>query len=411
VFKININIGILTFGFNQWGGGIDFIKHMLNFLLEAKKNGADVSITLFLPKNTLLNTFKNYVYPIRGVVFQILQGKKIRWTRRPGFSRTYLENTFSDFNSNLKIVFCGPSFKSQLNAAKKSGIDLVFPCIDVPPVIFSIPWVGYIPDFQHCHLPQYFSKKEIIRRNKKFSEMLNQANHLVVYSKSVAQDAEVFFARYKAKIHTLPFCPCPQKEWVLNEIDVRSKYGVQSPYFLISNQFWVHKDHVTAFRAFAKYCKKGGKATLVCTGELSDSRFPFYFNEILILLNSLGIADKVKILGHIPKLDQIALLKKSLAVIQTTLFEGGPGGGSVYDSISLGIPAIVSNIPINLEIDCGDVVYFKVGNDTDLGDAMVTLDTKIYQRQSNNVLWSMGSKRKARGAESLMTVIREALKN
>jgi glycosyltransferase involved in cell wall biosynthesis len=130
----------------------------------------------------------------------------------------------------------------------------------------------------------------------------------------------------------------------------------------------------------------------------------------LILLNSLGIADKVKILGHIPKLDQIALLKKSLAVIQTTLFEGGPGGGSVYDSISLGVPAIVSNIPINLEIDCGDVVYFKVGNDTDLGDAMFTLDTKIYQRQSNNVLWSMNLKRRALGAESLIAVVNEALK-
>jgi glycosyltransferase involved in cell wall biosynthesis len=382
---------------------------MLNFLIEAKKNGEDVSITLFLPRDTLLNTLKNFVYPIRSALFQMVKREKIIWIQRPGFSAKYLENTFSDFNTHLKVVFCGRSFQSQLNAAKQYEVDLVFPCIDVPPISFSIPWVGYIPDFQHCHLPQYFSEKEIITRNKKFSEMLNQANNIVVYSKAVSNDADVFSPRYKAKIHTLPFCPCPQKEWVSNQIDVRSKYGVQSPYFLISNQFWAHKDHATAFRAFAKYCKMGGKASLVCTGEPSDNRFPFYFNDLLTLLNDLEISDKVKILGHIPKLDQIALLKKSVAVIQTTHFEGGPGGGAVYDAISLGIPAIVSNIPVNLEIDCGEVSFFNVGNHADLAEIMLTFDMKISQRKTNSHIWDLGLKRREFGAKSLMKVINEAL--
>ena len=53
-------------------------------------------------------------------------------------------------------------------------------------------------------------------------------------------------------------------------------------------------------------------------------------------MDELGINDDVEIVGHIPKLDQIALLKNSIAVIQPTLFEGGPGGGSAYDAISLG---------------------------------------------------------------------------
>lgn len=47
----------------------------------------------------------------------------------------------------------------------------------------------------------------------------------------------------------------------------------------------------------------------------------------MVLAKKLGIESKIKILGHIPKLEQIELIKNCIAVIQPTLFEGGPGGG------------------------------------------------------------------------------------
>ena len=56
-----------------------------------------------------------------------------------------------------------------------------------------------------------------------------------------------------------------------------------------------------------------------------DSQFPQHYTNLLDLLEKLDIQSDVKILGHIPKLDQISLLKKSISLIQPTLFEGGPG--------------------------------------------------------------------------------------
>lgn len=44
------------------------------------------------------------------------------------------------------------------------------------------------------------------------------------------------------------------------------------------------------------------------------------------------------------KLEQIEIMKDALGIIQTSLFEGGPGGGCVLDAISLETPSIVSNI-------------------------------------------------------------------
>jgi glycosyltransferase involved in cell wall biosynthesis len=63
-------------------------------------------------------------------------------------------------------------------------------------------------------------------------------------------------------------------------------------------------------------------------------------------------------------------MKHAHAVLQPTLFEGGPGGGSVYDAVSLGVPAIVSDIPVNLEIDDPTVSFFRARDPQDLAEKM-----------------------------------------
>ena len=72
-----------------------------------------------------------------------------------------------------------------------------------------------------------------------------------------------------------------------------------------------------------------------------------------------------------PKLDQIHLLRSSIALIQPTFFEGGPGGGSVYDAVSVGCSCIISDIAVNRELASESLVtYFKVGDANDLANVM-----------------------------------------
>jgi glycosyltransferase involved in cell wall biosynthesis len=403
-----MKISILTYGFSGWGGGIDFIRHMLTFLDESQKSEIGISKVLILPKDNMLGFVKKIAYPYRNLLKQLLKNEKLSWIKKRVYSQRYLQKTFSDFEQTTYIYFSGASFNSQLNSAVELGSDIVFPCIDVPPDNFRLPWIGYIADFQHLYYPQYFSASEINIRNRKFYNMLHQARHIIVYGRAVAMDAERFSPGYTAKIHVLPFCPTPQKEWLTSELDVRAKYEIQSEYFLISNQFWIHKDHATAFRAFAEYRKQGGNAVLICTGEISDYRFPQYFDELLDLLRNLGIYNVVKILGHIPKADQISLLKNSLAVIQTTLFEGGPGGGASYDAVSLGVPVIASSIPINLEMNCGDITFFEAGNHRELSRAMVASNFNKAEKKTNDELIAEGFERKLIIANSLLTIIKQA---
>jgi glycosyltransferase involved in cell wall biosynthesis len=47
-------------------------------------------------------------------------------------------------------------------------------------------------------------------------------------------------------------------------------------------------------------------------------------------------------------------------------FEGGPGGFSVYEAISLGKPVIVSDIEVNREILYKNISFFKKNNSHNL---------------------------------------------
>ena len=105
---------------------------------------------------------------------------------------------------------------------------------------------------------------------------------------------------------------------------------------------------------------------MVCTGETYDSRFPDHFKNLSKKFRKLINKGYIKILNVIPKNDQINLIRCSLGLIQPTLYEGGPGGFSVYESISIGKKVIISDIPINKEIKKGNKVFFKANNNNDL---------------------------------------------
>jgi glycosyltransferase involved in cell wall biosynthesis len=54
--------------------------------------------------------------------------------------------------------------------------------------------------------------------------------------------------------------------------------------------------------------------------------------------------------------------------MQPTLYEGGPGGGATFEAIGMGTPAVVSDIPVNREIDQGGVHFFRAGDAIDLAE-------------------------------------------
>ena len=85
-------------------------------------------------------------------------------------------------------------------------------------------------------------------------------------------------------------------------------------------------------------------------------------------------------------------------MLQPTLFEGGPGGGATFDAVALGVPSILSDLPVNLEINDPIVTFFKTGCAEALANALkLTVQEKsirqeidVLNQKSNNYARKLG---------------------
>jgi len=351
-----IRIGIPAHGFQDWAGGVDFLFTVVDGL-RAAAPGAELH--LLVPQARPVRRWKRLKLTLRRML-----GDGIRDRRATPLDCSALAALCDAVHS----IPPGPDAVAEASARLR--LDAVLPSHGVLPDSMACPWVGYIYDFQHRQLPMLFTDREIRKRDEAFARMVDAAPAVVVNSRDTAAEARKLYPHAAARIHSLPFNASPRPEW-FDDAAASEESVVGGPYFIVSNQFWVHKDHATAFRAFARVAAGRPDLRLVCTGQTSDYRRPEYFGTLVELLESLGVRDRVIITGLVPKAEQIRLLRAAVAVVQPTLCEGGPGGGAVYDAVSLGVRSIISDIPINRELtDEPTVSFFAVGDAESLAAGM-----------------------------------------
>ncbi|TAN00282.1 MAG: glycosyltransferase [Chitinophagaceae bacterium] len=347
-------IGIVADGFINWGGGIDLIRFITMALLIDKS----YEIVLLIPKK---NDTKRW---IKNILKKII--------KREGVQKLNL-HAFDEFKSQVTLRLYKDNLKCLEKVVRKEKIDILIPCIYPIKGLIRFPSVGYLYDFQHKYYPQFFSREEIDYRDKLFGEMVDMNSALIVNSLEVKKDILKFYPKSTCRIFSLPFCPVFIKSNINgNFYSIKQVYGLPDKFFLISNQFWMHKSHITAFEALRLMYNSlnSEEVKIVCTGDFQDYRSNRYFLSLKEKIEFLGLQKHIFFLGYIPKAHQIQILLNSIAVIQPTLFEGGPGGGAVYEAVAYGKSSIVSDIPINLEIESELVTFFKAGDSKDLAIKM-----------------------------------------
>jgi glycosyltransferase involved in cell wall biosynthesis len=294
------------------------------------------------------------------------------------------------------------------NTISKYKIDVIIPTLTELPT----PFVSYLYDCQHKYFPQNFSTSDISLRDKLFQKLIDSSCSLIVNSKDTKKDLIKFFKVDEKKIIALPFAPQLEKEVLEEYPEVRKKYHLPDKYFLISNQFWIHKSLETALNALKLLIDKGlYDCHVVFTGKMKDSRFPEYVSSLLRLVKDLNLENHTTFLGYIPKRDQLEIMKNSCAVIQTTLFEGGPGGGAIYDAVSLGVRSIVSDISVNKELPVSNsLLLFETKNSRDLAEKMILFWNENYIRPDSLSLLRAHHNSLSAFSDTLYTAINLALK-
>jgi glycosyltransferase involved in cell wall biosynthesis len=362
-----MKIGILCNRFIEWGGGIGFLQLILQGLeLSSKKN--NITIVLLMPKreSTFFRYFKNSIK----IIFNYFFFKKFK-TKDIIKDSNIINQLVNSVNIKIKLVRYKHTLSNLEKICIKEDIDVLLPSFENLGVNFSIPWIGYIYDFQHKEMPGFFSEKDVKLRDIDFFDMLSNSKSILVNSMKVKSDINRYFEYKTENIFALPFTPFNNRNGHGSTLGVLSKNKIKGKYFVIANQFWRHKDHLTAFLAFASFCSNNSDYQLVCTGDLSDYRDPSYINMLKDVLISNSIENRVIFTGFLRKVEMLVIIENAICLIQPTLYEGGPGGGAVYDAYAYGFPILLSDIEINDEvIDFGNVIRFEKKNVKDLCDKM-----------------------------------------
>lgn len=279
----------------------------------------------------------------------------------------------------LKYMGCKSAFKIHYQKFNDEDI-IIYPYsagANVQPVF-------WIPDFQEKYLPQYFSKKELSRRDKSIRAVAQQNIPIVFSSEACLNDYKKFYPEYNNKTFVVRFSVFHPDFSDISVDPVKEKYGITKPYLLCANQFWTHKNHLFLFKAFKKALDKGLKLQLVCTGRMSDPRNPGYIEELKDYLIKEKL-DDILLLGLIDRKEQLCLLKNSYAVVQPSLFEGW--NTTVEDCKALDKFVFLSDLPVHREQMNKNVCFFDPYNEDDLVQKLLTIDpVEVSYNYSQNLI-------------------------
>ena len=364
---------IITTGLYPSEGIFSLIKYISVALISNNDFHKKYNLKILLFNKNVKEKIKKIIYNKYLIIKNIFSIKKNRIHKF-----TFSAKKFKNDNYNLSKYI---EFFIDEGDYNKFNPYLIFPMqTNSKKNILSL---GYIYDLQHKDLPYLFEKNEIRRRNNLFRKILADNQKVIVNSKFVKNGLIKNYKVDSEKIIQLPFMPYIFDNIYFSKKNIKKKYDISDDYFLISNNFWKHKNHETAFSAFKIFLQKYPRFQLICTGNPYDSRFPNYFKNLSKKYSDLIKKNKIKILKLIPRSDQLSLMKDSKAVVQPTFYEGGPGGFSAYEALSIGKKLLLSNIPINKEIKSQNVHFFNVNSPKELAKLFLkVVDVKENSKKS-----------------------------
>jgi glycosyltransferase involved in cell wall biosynthesis len=233
--------------------------------------------------------------------------------------------------------------------------DVIFP-VTTPVADFAAS-IGWIPDFQHRHLPKFFSAQELEFRDSQYGFLAGYCDRIACSSGEVLHDFKASYPEVADKGELLRFAvTLPSDVLKYPPAQTLKRLGLDDRvYVYVPNQFWAHKNHRTAFEAWRTVVQSYPQALLVCSGPTEDYRAPAYFEELIRFVHDSNLDGNVAILGVLDRSDQLQVMRGAAYVMQPSLFEGW--STSIEEAKLLGKALIVSDIPVHRD-QCGDAAVF-----------------------------------------------------
>jgi len=365
-----IRVGfVLTFDATGWLGGVSYFRNLLS-ALSSVPNPRIVPVIL-AGRHTDPGVLAQFP------PFQIIRSSLLDSGRVPWFSRRAVAK-LSGRDLGLEFLLR----RHHIQVLSHQGF-LAKPG--------NIPALGWIPDFQECHLPEFFSPAEITARIRKRSLFCRACSGVILSSLDAKRDLESLDAECARKAKVLQFVADIAAPSQPGSTEVSHRLGVEPPYFHLPNQFWSHKNHGLVVDALRILKERGVMARVVASGNTVDHRQPGYFQVLMRRVREAGIEDRFLSVGTVPYLDLVALMAGAVAVINPSRFEGW--STTVEEAKSLGKTVLLSDLRVHREQAPPRGHYFAPDDADGLAKAMEKtlheydplVDQKLMQEAQENL--------------------------
>jgi glycosyltransferase involved in cell wall biosynthesis len=344
-----IRVGFLVqYDVRGWTGGVNYLSNLFLAIRSLDDSGLEPVVFTGLALNPGLETHFPGIQVVRS---SWLDGAGLRGILRRSGARLV----------GLSIGLRGLLSRHRIDVLSHSGD---------PGRGLGIPAIGWIADFQHLHVPDFFSEKELAERNAVIRRVMAHCDIVLVSSHDAAADFARFAPSAIRKARVLQFVAAPPDPARLPELaTLREQYGFSEPYFHLPNQFWAHKNHRVVIDALAELAQGRLPPLVLATGSTADYRNPGHFDSLMGHARRMGVGDRFRVLGLVPFDHLGALMRHSIAVINPSLFEGW--STTVEESKSVGKLVILSDIAVHREQAPERALYFPATDAKGLSERML----------------------------------------
>jgi glycosyltransferase involved in cell wall biosynthesis len=234
----------------------------------------------------------------------------------------------------------------------------------------AVKTIGWIPDFQHIHLPEFFSPEDRRQRERDYREICELCDKIIASSECVGADLRTFSPAHADKVELLRFVAgSTPLSHAARLPDLQRLYSFSGPYFLLPNQFWAHKNHRVVLSALQILKRRNEPLLVLATGSSDDSRNPSFFPSLMEFAAECDVLDCFRVLGKIPFDHLAGLMQHAISFINPSRFEGW--STSVEEAKSMGKQIVLSDLPVHREQSPDRAFFFPPDDPEALAASML----------------------------------------
>lgn len=334
----------------EYKGGINYIKNLL--YTNSITKYPDIEYYVVLPSN-IEQEYIDVFSPYAKLIFtDIFKDRSLAWFLNKVFNKA--------FNFQLPLFMLFKKYK--INVVSHSFFWGNYKSLKI---------VNWIPDFQCVHFPNLWPKKQLDLMTKINTNIAKYSDVVILSSYDALNDFKKFAPSQIAKARVLQFVSQPGE---VNEVEnlythIKTKYSLSERYFYLPNQFWSHKNHMIVLKAINLLVKRGMNPLVVTTGVMNDFRGNNKnLRDIEKYIEQNNLEKNIMLLGLIPYSEVLVLMRKCIALINPSFFEGW--SSTVEEAKSIGKKVILSDIPVHKEQNPAKAFYFSPNDENELANIL-----------------------------------------